>query len=54
MKKEKQILSNVRVYLDVNNPFVVTPYDGLDPETDVDNYAYPNVRTYSLGLDITF
>lgn len=54
IKKEKRILSNVRVYLDVNNPFVITPYDGLDPETDTNNYSYPNVRTYSLGIDVTF
>ena len=54
MKKEKRILSNVRVYLDVNNPFTITPYEGLDPETDTDNYAYPNIRTYSLGLEVTF
>lgn len=54
MKTSKHILSNIRVYIDVNNPFVITPYKGLDPETDSDNYAYPNVRTYSLGLDITF
>lgn len=54
IKTSKHILSNVRVYFDVNNPFVITPYEGLDPETDSDMYAYPNVRTYSLGLDITF
>lgn len=54
MKTSKHILSNIRVYIDVNNPFVITPYKGLDPETDSDKYAYPNVRTYSLGLDITF
>lgn len=54
IKTKKHLLSNVRFYLDVNNPFVITPYDGLDPETDTDRYAYPNVRTYSLGLDITF
>lgn len=54
IKTQKHILSNVRVYLDINNPFVITPYDGLDPETDTENYAYPNIRTYSLGLDVTF
>ena len=63
VKTQKHILSNVRVYLDINNPFIITPYTGLDPETDISSsasipdrvsYAYPNVRTYSLGLDITF
>jgi len=63
IKTSKHILSNVRVYFDVNNPFVITPYTGLDPETDISSsestpsslqWAYPNVRTYSFGLDITF
>jgi TonB-linked SusC/RagA family outer membrane protein len=50
----KNVLSLIRVYADVNNPFVITPYKGLDPETDNSTYAYPNSRTFSLGLDITF
>ena len=54
IKTSKHILSNLRVYFDVNNPFVITPYEGLDPETDSATYAYSNIRTYSLGLDITF
>lgn len=63
IKTSKHILSNVRVYFDVNNPFIITPYTGLDPETDISStestpsslqWAYPNVRTYSIGLDITF
>ena len=53
-EKMKGVLSALRVYVDVNNPFVITPYDGLDPETDNSSWAYPNVRTYSLGVDITF
>ena len=49
-------LSNLRVYLDVNNPFIITPYEGVDPETDAldDGYSYPNTRTFSVGLSITF
>lgn len=53
-EKMRGVLSALRVYVDVNNPFVITPYDGLDPETDNSSWAYPNVRTYSLGVDITF
>lgn len=49
----RNILSNVRVYFDVNNPFTITPYDGLDLETDNSVWAYPNVRSFSLGVDIT-
>lgn len=50
-------IQGARVYLDVNNPFMVTNYGGLDPETDSwvgGIYAYPNVRTYSLGVNLTF
>lgn len=54
MNKAKKLLSNMRVYADINNPFVITTYDGLDPETDGSVWAYPNVRTFSIGLDITF
>lgn len=51
----KKGLSKLRVYLDVNNPFIIQPgYTGLDLETDDSNYAYPNVRSFSFGLDITF
>lgn len=50
----KKALSNIRVYADINNPFTITPYDGLDLETDNSVWAYPNVRSFSLGIDITF
>ena len=44
-------LSNLRVYADVNNPFMFTNFEGLDPETG--DY-YPNVRSYNIGVEITF
>lgn len=50
----KKLISNIRVYADINNPFTITPYKGLDLETDNSVWAYPNVRSFSLGLDITF
>jgi TonB-linked SusC/RagA family outer membrane protein len=53
----KQWIGSLRVYADVNNPFVLTSWTGVDPETDFandNNYAYPNVTSYSLGVDITF
>ena len=48
------IISKVRLSLSANNLFCITPYDGLDPETDYYTAAYPNARTYSLGINITF
>jgi TonB-linked SusC/RagA family outer membrane protein len=50
----KKILNSIRVYADVNNPFVITNWNGVDPETDNDRYAYPNVTSFSLGIDISF
>ena len=49
-----KILSNVRFHASVNNVFVITPYKGLDPETDAYAAAYPNARTFSFGVDISF
>lgn len=49
-----KVLSNVRISASVNNLFVITPYGGLDPETDAYAAAYPNARTFSFGIDVTF
>ncbi|MCL1934017.1 MAG: TonB-dependent receptor [Candidatus Azobacteroides sp.] len=54
MPQTKKVFSTMRIYADINNPFVITPYKGLDPETDNSVWAYPNIRSYSIGLDITF
>ncbi|MDR2564098.1 MAG: TonB-dependent receptor [Prevotellaceae bacterium] len=58
------IAKSARIYASVNNPFVITNWNGLDPETDYNapdsgyenagSYSYPNVRTFSIGLDINF
>jgi TonB-linked SusC/RagA family outer membrane protein len=63
----KKIVQRARVYVDVNNPFVITNWTGLDPETDLGSYSaafnktvslalnpFPNVRSFTLGVDITF
>ncbi|MDR1503158.1 MAG: TonB-dependent receptor, partial [Prevotella sp.] len=60
----KNIASNIRVNVSVNNPFVISNWNGLDPETDYNPsdsgtenaaaYSYPNVRTFSFGVDISF
>jgi TonB-linked SusC/RagA family outer membrane protein len=49
-----KVFSSVRIYVDMNNLFVITPYTGLDPETDVYTAAYPNARTFTVGLDVKF
>lgn len=42
-----------RFYVDGQNLFCITNYSGIDPEAD-SFAAYPNQRTFSLGVDITF
>lgn len=47
-------ISGLRLHASANNLFVITPYEGLDPETDAYVAAYPNARTYSFGVNISF
>ena len=49
-----KLVSNAAIRLDAQNLFVITPYDGVDPETDAYVAAYPNVKTYTLGIDLKF
>ena len=46
--------SNLRVYATMQNPFVVTNYQGLDPEVfgGIDNNLYPRSRTFLFGLNL--
>jgi hypothetical protein len=57
----KKGLDKVRFYLQVKNAYTFTKYTGYDPEipggileTGVDRGAYPQPRTFALGLDIKF
>ncbi|MEM9932844.1 MAG: SusC/RagA family TonB-linked outer membrane protein [Bacteroidota bacterium] len=45
-----------RIYATLQNPFVITEYDGLDPEIfgGIDNNIYPKPRTWLLGLSVEF
>ena len=52
---------NGRVYATVQNPFVITPYQGLDPEVQssadtpgIDNSFYPRPTTFLIGLSLQF
>jgi hypothetical protein len=47
-------IGQARVYVDVNNPFLITNWTGVDPETDGNNQAHPSVRGFNIGIDITF
>jgi TonB-dependent starch-binding outer membrane protein SusC len=45
-----------RVSFTVQNAFVITEYDGIDPEVDggIDNNIYPRSRTFLMGVNFTF
>ncbi|MBD0825382.1 SusC/RagA family TonB-linked outer membrane protein [Aestuariibaculum marinum] len=49
-----QLLTSAAIRFDAQNLFVITPYNGVDPETDSYVAAYPNVKTYSIGIDLKF
>nr|WP_319399348.1 TonB-dependent receptor [uncultured Carboxylicivirga sp.] len=46
----------MRVYTSVNNAFVISGYEGMDPEVNggIDNNIYPRPRTFLLGVNVTF
>lgn len=48
--------SSIRTFLTVQNPFVISDYDGLDPEVQggIDNNIYPRSRTILLGVGVNF
>lgn len=55
----KNVFKSLRVYGQVRNAFTFTKYSGLDPEiaggvldTGVDRGAYPQARTFAIGVDI--
>ncbi|MBR1786846.1 MAG: SusC/RagA family TonB-linked outer membrane protein, partial [Paludibacteraceae bacterium] len=53
--KKENVLAG-RVYLTVQNPFVITGYSGLDPEIfgGIDGNIYPRSMTSLVGLSLQF
>ena len=45
-----------RVYFTAQNPFMITKYDGLDPEVSsgIDRDPYPRPMSFQLGLNLNF
>ena len=48
--------ANLRLSANAQNVFVLTQYNGLDPEINggIDNNIYPRPRTFVLGLNLDF
>lgn len=61
-KTTGKIFKSLRVYVQVKNAFTFTKYTGYDPEipgfglldTGIDRGAYPQARSYAVGLDLKF
>lgn len=57
-------IQNIRVYVSANNLFTITNYSGFDPEVNtfagsntvigVDNFVYPQARSFLGGIQVTF
>jgi TonB-dependent starch-binding outer membrane protein SusC len=65
--KHRRGFETARLYVQVQNPFLFTKYTGFDPEVSstgasngaeqtagVDYGAYPQARTYTVGINMTF
>ncbi len=55
----KKVFSKLRIYAQVKNAYTFTKYSGFDPEiaggildSGIDRGAYPQARTYAVGIDI--
>jgi len=53
LMRRQHIFSKVRVSFDMQNPFTITNYPGLDPELDTSNF-YPMVKSYVFGVNASF
>ncbi len=53
-KWAKGVFSVANVHVSAQNLFVISPYTGVDPETDSYTAAYPYIRTFSAGINFTF
>ncbi|MBC9929197.1 TonB-dependent receptor [Chitinophaga qingshengii] len=51
--EKQKVFSGVRFSFDVQNPFTITKYPGLDPELNPDNF-YPLVKSYVFGVNVSF
>ena len=48
------VFNQAGIHLAANNLLLITPYKGVDPETDSYAAAYPNMSTYTFGINLQF
>jgi TonB-linked SusC/RagA family outer membrane protein len=61
-KKYLKLMESARIYFTMNNVLTLTKYSGLTPEVDITGWdhgigsagAYPQTRTFALGLQLNF
>ncbi|WP_183564088.1 SusC/RagA family TonB-linked outer membrane protein [Mucilaginibacter sp. SP1R1] len=51
---EKIKLKYVRFYVNAQNPFTFTKFQGLDPESAVGGSQYPNMKVFTGGVTVRF
>lgn len=54
MALKKIGISNIRVYVNAQNPFTISKEKLVDPESRGQKSSYPLVKTYSMGVSLNF
>ena len=54
--RKSKFFSGIRIYIQAQNLFTITPFSGIDPEASSNVYKaqYPMSRQYSMGIDLNF
>lgn len=61
--RDKYIYEGIRIYASLQNFLTFTKYTGLDPEVNskggdinagIDHFTYPNSKSFSIGVNLTF
>ncbi len=61
--KNDKWMKQIRIYGAVDNLFTITKYKGIDPEINIENFwtagvddrdKYPTIRSFSVGVNLTF
>ena len=51
--QNQKVIKSARLSFDVQNPWTITNYPGLDPELNQNNY-YPLTTSYVMGINLSF
>lgn len=57
--KVKKFVNNIRIFVDLQNPFIITKFKGVDPEIETPAVKggaapYPMVKNYAIGVNVNF